>query len=75
MDERFVEQASAIEQAERDSALSAISNTLTRPGQPYCDECGDAIAPDRRKANPSAIRCIHCQRAFEHTSQLKGAPL
>jgi phage/conjugal plasmid C-4 type zinc finger TraR family protein len=75
MDERFIEQASAVEQAERDSALNAISRTLARPGQPYCEECGDAIAPERRKANPSAIRCIHCQSAFEHHHNTTGGPL
>lgn len=73
MDERFVEQASAMEQAERDSALHAISRSLARPGQPYCDDCGDPIAPERHAANPAAIRCIHCQRAFEHIK--KGASL
>jgi phage/conjugal plasmid C-4 type zinc finger TraR family protein len=65
MDERFLEQAGEIEQAERDSALGAIRKSLTRPGQPYCDDCGEQIANDRRAANPSAIRCIHCQTALE----------
>lgn len=66
MDERFVEQASALEQAERDSALSAISRSVSGPGQPYCDDCGDLIAPERRVANPAAMRCIACQTTFEH---------
>lgn len=66
MDERFIEQAGEIEQAERDSALGAIRQTLTRPGQPYCDDCGEQIANDRRLANPAAIRCIACQTTFEH---------
>lgn len=65
MDERFLEQAGEIEQAERDSALGAIRKTLTRQGQPYCEDCTDPIDPDRRAANPSAIRCIHCQTALE----------
>lgn len=66
MDERFIEQASEIEQAERDSALGAIRKTMARPGQPYCDDCGEQIANDRRAANPAAIRCFACQNTFEH---------
>jgi phage/conjugal plasmid C-4 type zinc finger TraR family protein len=66
MDERFLEQASEIEQAERDSALGAVRKTLTGSGQPYCDDCGEQIANDRRTANPAAIRCFACQTTFEH---------
>lgn len=65
MDERFLEQASDAEEAERDSAQRAISRTLARPGQPYCDDCGELIAHERRVANPAAIRCITCQHTFE----------
>lgn len=30
-----------------------------------CDDCGEAIAPDRLQAAPGATRCVECQRAAE----------
>lgn len=33
-----------------------------------CEDCGRVIPARRRKANPSAKRCIECQKLSEETS-------
>ena len=70
MDERYLEQAAALEQAQRDTAVNTALREarlqLQRNGQPYCEDCGEAIPPARRHAAPSAIRCKACQTNNEH---------
>jgi len=56
--ERSVECAAAIARA-----------ALAGPGREDCKDCGFEIPEERRKAMPSATRCIACQIKFEH-----GAP-
>lgn len=34
-----------------------------------CIECGDNIDPERLEVNPSAVRCLECQREFEARSR------
>lgn len=65
MDEQQLERAAELEQATRDAAIGEAGVALRRNGQPYCDECGEPIAPERRAAMPSAIRCVYCQNHFE----------
>ena len=65
MDEKYYEQASALEQAQRDQALHLIQAQVQGSGQADCDICGELIPPARRAAAPGAIRCIHCQTTFE----------
>ncbi|MBF0802940.1 MULTISPECIES: TraR/DksA family transcriptional regulator [unclassified Neisseria] len=31
-----------------------------------CDDCGDPIPEERRKAVPGCTRCVYCQEYFEH---------
>lgn len=31
-----------------------------------CIDCGTTIDPQRQEANPAAVRCVECQRAFEN---------
>ena len=32
-----------------------------------CAECGEPIALERLRVQPAALRCAHCQVAYEHT--------
>ncbi len=67
MDEKYHEQASALEQAQRDEALRVIQ-ALAQPngsGRADCQDCGDPIPRERRSAVPNAIRCAACQTIFE----------
>lgn len=68
----FADEAQAIEQAERDSAVAAIRERVAAPIalHPDCLACGDAIDPDRLQANPQARRCLTCQEDFERLQKL-----
>jgi len=65
VDEKFLEQASALEQARRDDALQAAQRSLQGKGKARCEDCSEPIPRERRKAAPNAIRCIACQTIFE----------
>lgn len=55
-------------QARTTSAIRDIQDTLKKmqyAGYGYCDECGEAIAPARLRAFPTASTCVECQEALE----------
>ena len=70
MDEHHFEHADRITQAARDAAVERARRQSQAAGQAECDDCGDEIPADRRQACPWAIRCIHCQSAFERLQTL-----
>jgi DnaK suppressor protein len=52
-------------QRRREIRLTQIEAALSRLNTDeygYCMDCGEDIAPDRLKANPTLMRCISCQR-------------
>lgn len=65
MDEKYHEQASALEQSWRDDAIRAARANCQGPGQAECEDCDETIPARRRLAAPSAIRCMACQTIFE----------
>lgn len=65
MDEKHFEHAEALTDAQRLNALQSAHDACTRTGQAECDDCGEDIPRARRAAFPAAIRCIHCQTAYE----------
>ncbi|MEY2689293.1 MAG: hypothetical protein RL375_3492 [Pseudomonadota bacterium] len=65
MDEKYLEQADALSQFARDTALSAASAAVAGPGQADCEDCGEPIPAARRVAFPAAIRCFFCQDEHE----------
>lgn len=69
MDEKYHEQASALEQSCRDDAIRAARASCQGPGQADCEDCDETIPAGRRLAAPSAIRCIACQTIFEKQGQ------
>lgn len=40
--------------------VSAIQRLTAGSGQDYCEDCGDDLSIERRKAAPWAIRCVPC---------------
>lgn len=48
-----------------------IAAALDAPGNELCEDCGEEIPQTRRRAMPSAIRCIDCQA---WTEMLKKMP-
>ncbi len=65
MDEKYLEQASKLEQSQREALIQTAHNALAQPGKADCEHCGAAIPVKRRLAVPSAIRCVRCQQNFE----------
>jgi RNA polymerase-binding transcription factor DksA len=65
VDEKYLEQASALEQARRDEAVRRARECVRGKGRPDCIDCGEPIPPARRVAAPESIRCIRHQILFE----------
>jgi phage/conjugal plasmid C-4 type zinc finger TraR family protein len=65
MDEKYLEQALELAQQRREAAIAAVRSKAQGMGQEDCETCGEGIPLARRKAAPSAIRCIRCQTKFE----------
>jgi phage/conjugal plasmid C-4 type zinc finger TraR family protein len=65
MDEKYLEQALELAQQRREAAIAAVRSKAQGAGQKDCEDCGEGIPLARRKAAPSAIRCIRCQTKFE----------
>ena len=53
---------------ERDAKVSAARQALRQPGTAECVECDRAIPEARRRAHPSATRCLSCQEIAEKTA-------
>lgn len=51
--------------AERDASVRRIHLAVYDDGAPVCEDCGQPIPEERRRAAPFARRCIACQTAFE----------
>lgn len=64
-----IDQAQRFEAFRRDLALRARraeAEQLARPSAfLLCDDCGDPIDAERRRAAPGATRCVFCQEAAE----------
>jgi len=39
-----------------------------------CDSCGQEIPEARLEAEPTAVRCVHCQELYERTHAGNGTP-
>lgn len=48
-------------------ALEAARARLAGGSYGVCAECGGDIGVERLRANPAAVRCVHCQRVHEKT--------
>jgi DnaK suppressor protein len=66
-------------EAERDAdevrAIQAVLRRIEEGGYGVCVQCGIDIAPQRLAAQPLALRCLECQRAFEHAAALRAPTL
>lgn len=69
MDEKYHEQASALEAYRRQVALEEVRQRMQGVGRDDCEDCGELIPRERRLAAPAAIRCIGCQELFERMSR------
>jgi phage/conjugal plasmid C-4 type zinc finger TraR family protein len=54
------------EQRFRERALAAQAQRTPRgPAAELCEDCGDSIPEERRRAVPGARRCVWCQALHE----------
>ena len=64
-----VDQAQRHETFRREIGLRAARAKAEQLSTPHafglCDDCGDPIEAERRKALPGAVRCVLCQEAEE----------
>lgn len=62
----YADDAMAHEAHHMKVSLANFQNTrLSGEGSAYCEDCGEKIPAARKKAEPSAIRCVACQVKFE----------
>jgi len=47
-----------------------IAAALDAPGNELCADCGEEIPGERRRALPSAIRCVECQAWVERLGKV-----
>jgi phage/conjugal plasmid C-4 type zinc finger TraR family protein len=59
------DQAQRIDERHRAAAIAFVRAQTQRDGFDECQDCGEVIEPTRRKALPSATRCVGCQEDFE----------
>lgn len=64
-DEHLIEAAEAAAACHQEGEIARIHRALGEPGAADCSDCGAPIGAARRKALPSARRCIACQHSFE----------
>lgn len=64
--------AQEVEQASRDADIFLVQKSMAHDGTNECVDCGCDIWLERKKAMPSATRCIDCQTDFERQKKLRG---
>lgn len=68
----------AVDRAQQDEAAELAAHLerqaraarLDAPGAALCADCGDEIPAERRRALPSAIRCVGCQAFAERVARV-----
>lgn len=62
---RALERAQELAESEAAAGVAAASALLMAAGSEVCRDCGRLIPAERRRALPSATRCIDCQDTSE----------
>ena len=57
--------AGEITELTRAHSTLRLRAAVTGKGQEYCEDCGEDLSPERRKAAPWAIRCVPCASVYE----------
>lgn len=64
-----VDMAEGIIAAQRDAGVARAQAALVPSGAVTCEDCGDGIPAERRRAAPFCIRCADCQGAHERSQR------
>lgn len=68
----FADDASAVEELQREAALSAHRINRDAVSATHCVECGEELPEARRKAYPGCTMCVDCANYVEMHSKIKG---
>ncbi|HGI8195165.1 TPA: TraR/DksA family transcriptional regulator [Citrobacter freundii] len=61
----IIDNASTLEDLQRDAALSMHRLNHSAVSATHCEECGDKLLDARRKAYPGCTMCVECQGEME----------
>ena len=61
----IIDNASTLEDLQRDAALSMHRLNHSAVSATHCEECGDRLSNERRKAYPGCTMCVECQGEME----------
>ena len=61
----IIDNASTLEDLQRDAALSMHRLNHSAVSATHCEECGDKLQDARRKAYPGCTMCVECQGEME----------
>ncbi|NRF76611.1 TraR/DksA family transcriptional regulator [Citrobacter braakii] len=61
----IIDNASTLEDLQRDAALSMHRLNHSAVSATHCEECGDNLPEARRKAYPGCTMCVGCQSDME----------
>ncbi|HDX9359032.1 TPA: TraR/DksA family transcriptional regulator [Escherichia coli] len=61
----IIDNASTLEDLQRDAALSMHRLNHSAVSATHCEECGEPLIPERRDAFPGCKKCVSCQEDEE----------
>lgn len=65
----IIDNASTLEDLQRDAALSMHRLNHSAVSATHCEECGDKLQDARRKAYPGCTMCVSCQDDAERRNR------
>lgn len=68
----IIDNASALEDLQRDAALSMHRINRNAVSAKHCESCGEDIPEPRRVAVPGCKTCSDCQRLIEMKNKHRG---
>lgn len=68
----IIDNASALEDLQRDAALSMHRINRDAVSAKYCESCGEDIPEPRRVAVPGCKTCAECQGVIELRNKQRG---
>ena len=69
----IIDNASTLEDLQRDAALSMHRLNHSAVSATHCEECGDKLLDERRKAYPGCTMCVECLAVLELRNKQRGA--
>ncbi|MFS6859023.1 TraR/DksA C4-type zinc finger protein [Citrobacter freundii] len=69
MTPEIIDQASALEEMMRENAIQAHRLNHSAVSATHCEECGDKLSNERRKAYTGCTMCVSCQQDEERRNR------